>query len=490
MVFSSPLFLFYFLPLALLVYYLTPKRYSHYTIFLTSMVFYSAGELVYFSLLLATVAVDYSIGRGLAAALRRAKESGADPSTVERRRKLLLAASVCFNLGMLFFFKYANLFVEFVNETAILLFGFQDILIPPPGIVLPLGISFYIFQSISYTIDVYRGDVEATDSLVKFAAFVTFFPQLIAGPIVRYRDIATDLDNPNCSSAMIAEGIRRFTLGLTKKVLLANTFAIPTDLIFDGSPKDWTMALTWLGAVTFTMQVYYDFSGYSDMAIGLGKMFGVNFRENFRYPFTADSMTDFWTKWHISLSTWFRDYLFIPLGGSRHGEWKTVRNLSIVFVLCGLWHGASASYAVWGVYNGIVMITERYWPERLSLKKSNPLRIPYGFFTVVFGLVIFRTENLGEAWLYYQAMFGYGPGNNELLYPGLFFNPEFLFVYLVGFLWSFSWFHDAREWLVSKWQQSPGAFHIIEMLWLFFLFVSCVISLSAATHNPFIYFRF
>ena len=384
MVFSGAVFLYAFLPLTLAVYALAPQRGRNAVLLIASLLFYAFGEPVYVFLLLLSSVSDWALSL-----------------CIERRRgtrtaKLALAVSVLLNLGLLGFFKYADFFLTTVNG----LFGLS---LPLTGVRLPLGISFYTFQTMSYTIDVYRGHVRPQRNLATFATFVCLFPQLIAGPIVRYSDIEAELHTRRFCLEDIGTGARRFTVGLGKKVLLANVLG---ELV--SSAGNATVLGAWLGAVGYLLQIYFDFSGYSDMAIGLGRMFGFTFPENFDYPYLARSVTDFWRRWHMSLGFWFRTYIYIPLGGSRCGTARTICNLLLVWLLTGIWHGAAATFVVWGLYYGLLLILEKFVLRDALVRVPAILRRVLTFLLVVIGWVPFFSDTLGQAGAWLARMFSAG----------------------------------------------------------------------------------
>ena len=343
MVFSTPVFLFAFLPAVLLLFYLVPRRLKTLILLLSSLFFYFWGERAYTALMVFSIVVNYGSGLVIAALKSRGKAGGA---------KAMLIVSVVINLGMLIFFKYWDFLAESLQGLGL---GFLPVL----GIHLPIGISFYTFQTMSYTIDVYRADVPAQKNPVAFGAYVTMFPQLIAGPIVRYKDIAGQLDCRGVGWERFASGVFRFTVGLAKKLLLANALGQIWSGFRDVPTAELTVAGAWLGVLAFSLQIYFDFSGYSDMAIGLGRMLGFEFLENFRYPYVSDSITEFWRRWHISLSNWFRDYLYIPLGGNRRSKPRWLLNLLVVWMATGMWHGASWNYLSWGLYFFVLLMLEK-----------------------------------------------------------------------------------------------------------------------------------
>ena len=373
MVFSSFTFLLLFLPASVLCTLLVPGiRGKNAVLCLFSLVFYAWGEPVYVLLMLASILLNYLAGLGMA--------------RYPARKKLLLLLAVLINLGALGYFKYADFLTEGIN-------GLLGTRLPLTGIALPIGISFYTFQILSYVIDVYRGSVEAQRSLLSLATYISMFPQLVAGPIVRYDTVRRQLTERRVTGEGFAEGLRRFALGLGKKVLVANQMALVADAAFRESAAP--CPVLWAGAVCYAMQIYFDFSGYSDMAVGMGKMFGFDFPENFREPYLADSITDFWRRWHISLSSWFREYVYIPLGGNRRGPARQAVNLMIVWLLTGLWHGASWNFALWGLYYGVLLIAEKFLLGKRIDRVPAFFRHAGTLLLVLIGWVLFRVEDLG-----------------------------------------------------------------------------------------------
>ena len=355
MVFSSMTFLLFYLPVVLAVYYLAPNKLKNLVLFVFSLLFYAWGEPVYVGLMIFSTVLDYTCG------LTAERFRGT------RKAKIALLVSVVVNLSLLGVFKYADFLIATVNSV----FGCA---LPLLGLPLPIGISFYTFQTMSYTIDVYRGDTKAQRNIVSFGAYVSLFPQLIAGPIVRYQTIAEQMDRRTHSSDQFSLGVRRFVCGLAKKVLLANNIGLLWNTISQTDAANLTVLSAWLGLIAFSFQIYFDFSGYSDMAIGLGSMFGFSFCENFNYPYISASVTEFWRRWHISMGTWFRDYVYIPLGGNRCGLAVQLRNIAVVWLLTGFWHGASWNYVLWGVYFGALLIAEKFF--LLEKLKKAPLGAP------------------------------------------------------------------------------------------------------------------
>lgn len=468
MVFSSLLFIFYFLPAALGLYCLAPRRYKNLVLFLCSLFFYAWGEPVYIVLMLFSAAVDYSAGRLMG------KYNGN-----KAVRRWCLTASVLVNLSLLGFFKYADFLIANLN----FLLGSR---IAPLNLPLPIGISFYTFQTMSYTIDVYRGQTDVQKDFIAFAAYVSLFPQLIAGPIVRYSTVAHQLRQRSVDAEKFALGIKRFAVGLGKKVLLANNIGQLWAQIKDTAPADLPVLTAWLGIVAFAFQIYYDFSGYSDMAIGLGKMFGFDFLENFNYPYIARSVAEFWRRWHISLGTWFRDYLYIPLGGNRGGAAKAARNLLIVWFATGFWHGASWNFVLWGLYFGALIVLERLFLQAWLRRLPAVLSHLYLLLAVCFGWVIFEF-NGPQALAYLRVMLGLG--NNALLDPGLIYmlatNGVLLVILGLGAtplpnaLW---------EKVIAPRGKRRGA--VLAPAFCLLILVVATAYLVDSSYNPFLYFRF
>ncbi|MBV9755987.1 MAG: MBOAT family protein, partial [Alphaproteobacteria bacterium] len=395
MVFGSPQFLFLFLPFALLVYAATPRRGRNLALLLVSLLFYAWGEAGHLWLLLALIAVNWVAGLAIAGT----------ESPLQRR--LAVSAAIATDLAALVWFKYAM----FLGHNLARLGASAMAL---DGIVLPLGISFFVFHNISYVVDIYRRVAPPRRNPIDFALYIAFFPQLIAGPIVRYHDIAAALDNRRVTAARFASGTERFLAGLAKKMLLANPLGATTDRIFAVPHAALPAELAWLGIACYTLQIYLDFSGYSDMAIGLARMFGFEFLENFNYPYISTSIQEFWRRWHISLSNWFREYVYIPLGGNRGGELGTWRNLVIVFLLCGFWHGANWTFLVWGMIHGAFLVAERAGLSRLLARAPVFLRHLYVMAVVVLAWVFFRSENLVAAGRYLRALLGLGHASGAM----------------------------------------------------------------------------
>jgi alginate O-acetyltransferase complex protein AlgI len=475
MLFSSLTFLFAFLPLCLVLYYLAPPKARNSVLLAASILFYAWGEGPYSVVMGVSIALNWGAGLGLHALAKG------------RRRTAFMAAVVTANLLLLATFKYANFTVQSLNALMDLSHvGFRFALDP---VHLPIGISFFTFHGLSYVVDVYRGNEEPERSPLRAALYISLFPQLVAGPIIRYVDIAQKIRDRQTDVASFVSGIERFAVGLGKKVLVANTLAQAADRCFSLKPDQLSTASAWVGLCAYTLQIYFDFSGYSDMAIGLARMFGFDFKENFRYPYVARSVTDFWRRWHISLSTWFRDYVYIPLGGNRTGPFRMYFNLWTVFLLCGLWHGSSWNFVIWGALHGALLVL-----ERIALKKFLD-RLPgafgvlahaYTLLMVMLAWVFFRADSLEDSGSVLKALIGLNHNSGGL--PQDLFNLKLTTAFLIGVLAStpvIPWFagrspHTSGHALI---RMGTAAF-VLLTFWL------SVFSLAAGTHNPFIYFRF
>ena len=470
MVFSSTVFLFLFLPAVLLFYFICPRRLRNGVLLFFSLLFYSWGEPVYVLIMLFSTVFDYVNGLLIERFRQKGRPDGA---------KWVLVGSVAINLGILAFFKYGNFFID--NLNALTGLGLQ-----PLPVSLPIGISFYTFQTMSYTIDVYRGDSRAQKNIVDFGAFVSMFPQLVAGPIVRYKDIEEQLRSRRESLEGFCSGIRRFVCGLFKKLVFANSLGLLWEQISAAGSAAVAADAAWIGAVAFSLQIYFDFSGYSDMAIGLGRMFGFSFMENFEHPYLSQSVTEFWRRWHISLGTWFREYVYIPLGGSRRGRAITVRNLLIVWGLTGFWHGASWNFLLWGLYFGLLLTMEKLFLLKALKRLPVFLRRFYALFLAVISWVIFAFEDVGEGLSWIGAMFGGGAGIFSA--DALYYLSGSGLLLLLGALTS----QGPPKKLALRWEgapQSPAGFWSrLALLGLMFLVSLCF--LVGSTYNPFLYFRF
>jgi len=485
MLFSSPTFLFIFLPAVLGLYALVRREGRNALLLAASLLFYCWGEGGYVFVLLFCTAFNYGMGRWLG------RTSG------PRASKAVLALAVAGNLALLVAFKYSNFLVDNLNPW-LSAAGLRPVFLPP--VHLPLGISFFTFQALSYVMDVYRREAPPQKSLLTFALYKTLFPQLIAGPIVRYKDVADELTRRSVRREDLAAGVKRFVVGLGKKMLLANTLAVAADGVFSTSAAGLTPALAWLGIVCYTLQIYFDFSGYSDMAIGLGRLFGFHFLENFRHPYAATSLTDFWRRWHISLSTWFRDYLYIPLGGNRGGRWRTCLNLTAVFALCGLWHGASWNFLVWGLFHGAFLVAERLGLGRVLERVWRPIRHAYLLLAVMAGWVFFRAATLHDAQLFLRTLLGLHVGGSGGS-VGFYLHTELALVLPLAVLcatpvWPF--LERIGQGLVPTLTGRDGRVApLLQAAWAFADVAGCTAVLLASTtllavgtYNPFIYFRF
>ena len=470
MVFSSSYFLFMFLPLVFLLYYAAPSKFKNLILSIASIYFYAFGEKYLVLLMLTSAIVDYRCGILI--------EQG--------KKRLGLGISLTFNLLSLGFFKYFNF--TFDNFKALLsLFDIHSPFFEKlPEIALPIGISFYTFQTMSYTIDVYRGEVKANRNFINFLAFVTMFPQLVAGPIVRYIDIHKQLNDKQISLLNFKLGSERFIVGLAKKMLIANTFASIADEIFSQNIDNISSLYAWLGIFAYAIQIYFDFSGYSDMAIGLGRMMGFTFLENFNYPYISRSIQEFWRRWHISLSTWFRDYLYIPLGGNRKGKSRTYINLFIVFFVTGLWHGASWNFIFWGLFHGLFLIIERLGFDKILAKLWKPLQHIYTLLIVLIGWVYFRAPDLKYGNEYVSKMFNFSNGNISILEKINFLTISYdtLFFGLMAIMFSIPVYKYIDNLLNRK------MFLFVRPVIFILLFFLCIIYVAADSYNPFIYFKF
>jgi len=479
MLFSSPAFLFVFLPYVLLLYYAVDFRFKNYLLFFASLIFYIWGESELVLILLLSITVNYLGGLCIFKYIDNWKS------------KLFLSFAVFLNLAALIFFKYANFIVDNINHvTGHQVFTLQKV-------HLPLGISFFTFQGICYVVDVYRKKVEAQKNPYNLALATAMFPHQIAGPIIRYNDIADQIIFRKYDWTIFSGGIQRFIIGLAKKMLIANTLGAVADKIFTLGPDTLPMNVAWLGTVCYALQIYYDFSGYSDMAIGLGRMFGFTFLENFNFPYAATSIKDFWRRWHISLSSWFRDYVYISLGGDRISRIRTYINLIIVFFLTGLWHGAGWNFIVWGIFHGFFLVLERLGFENLLKKVWRPVQHGYTLFVVLIGWVFFKANDLPSALHYLKSMFGFVQGDvaNYFLQ---FVNPQIVVAAFVGIAFSFP-IHLLVNQLVLRFGSKASSFPkiasqaIAQSTGVFIylmLFLLSLMTVASSTYNPFIYFRF
>lgn len=440
LVFSSITFLFYFLPIVIFTYFISPYKLKNLILLIFSLIFYAWGEPIYIFVMLFSCIVDYTNALIISKYRKTFKA------------KFALISSIFINLSLLGFFKYSNLYS------------------------LPIGISFYTFQTMSYTIDVYRNKAPVQKDIISLATFVTLFPQLVAGPIVRYRDIAYELNNRHHNIDMIYEGIYRFIIGLSKKVILANNLGLIWFNIKSSSYSDLSSATAWLGIICFTLQIYFDFSGYSDMAIGLGKIFGFNFLENFNFPYISKSITEFWRRWHISLGIWFRDYVYIPLGGNRCSNARWFFNVFVVWFLTGLWHGASFNFILWGIYFGIVLVLEKFFLLKVLDKSPNILNHIYVMFLVIISFVIFDITNINEILNYLNAMFSF---NNIF--------DKYFYYYLIPNIILLAFSILACTPIIKNILEKYKYLRLISLIFGLILSTSFLVD---ASFNPFLYFRF
>ena len=468
MLFSSIVFLFTFLPAVMILYYLLPVRFRNVILLLASLVFYAWGEPVYLFLMLLSILFNYFSGLDIARNLQD-----------KRAAKRSLVFNLIINLAVLGFFKYEGFLLDTLN-------GILPVHISYHALPLPIGISFYTFQILSYIIDVYRGNVKVQTNLPNFALYVTMFPQLIAGPIVQYADVDEQLASREVSRTKFGEGSMYFIRGLAKKVLLANTSGMIFTEVSGLAKGNIAVMTAWLGAFAYMFQIYFDFSGYSDMAIGLGKMFGFEFNMNFNYPYVSKSITEFWRRWHISLSSWFRDYVYIPLGGNRVSKIKHIRNLLIVWFLTGLWHGAAWNFVAWGLYYGVILIIEKYLLSPVLDRLPDVVRHIYSIVLVVIGWVLFFSSSFGRAADYIRVMFGagaHGFADRESMY----LLTSNLILWLILIFGSTPLVHFRYEHMLrtKKWNTT-----IINSVVYAALFIVCIAYLVTETYNPFLYFRF
>ena len=461
MLFSSLTFLLAFLPLVLVLYYINNNRvYRNIILLISSLIFYSWGEPRTIIIMIITIIVNYVMAIMI--------------EEKEKYRKLLFIVTCIFNIGILFFFKYFNFFV---NDVLML----KNVTL---NIILPIGISFYTFQILSYVIDVYKKEVVAQRSIINLGAYVTMFPQLIAGPIVRYQTIAKELTERKEHVDDIAEGLRRFIIGLGKKIIIANQMAIIADKVYLSIPlHDLNTMFAWIGTIAFALQIYYDFSGYSDMAIGLGKMFGFHFVENFNYPYIATSITDFWRRWHISLSSWFRDYVYIPLGGSRCSKARWMLNIMIVWSLTGLWHGASYNFILWGLYYGVLLMMEKLFFKKY-LDKLRGINYIITMLIVLVGWVFFNSSSVDQIIYMIRNLFGFNGSFSLILLnnQGILYLLPYMLIAIIGMG---PWINQ----LFIKIRNNTIGFTIYD-IYLVVILVVCLIFLINNSYNPFIYFRF
>lgn len=475
MLFSSIVFLFYFLPIVLILYYIfrfsVPIKNGILLVF--SLFFYAWGEPVYILIMLCSIGINYSF----AVLIDKYRKK-------EQMKKRLLVMVVFLNLSILFIFKYLNFAMDTINNVAALQLKL-------PNITLPIGISFFTFQALSYVIDVYRGNVKVQKNLFYLALYISLFPQLIAGPIIQYASVAEQIYDRKETWNKFSLGVCRFITGMGKKVLLANSFAVIADQIFRmNASGNQPVTLAWIGAIAYTLQILFDFSGYSDMAIGLGLMFGFKFTENFNYPYISKSISEFWRRWHITLGSWFREYVYFPLGGSRvKNKDLIIRNLFIVWLLTGVWHGANWTFVIWGLMNFVAIVFERFTNFEY-IKGHNVIRWFYAMLLVTMGWVVFRSDNLVDAGNYYASMFGLNQNGFLSSYAWMFLRENAIF-FVAGVLLCIPFGKRVNQWIAQK--QAGFMKNVIDVAYppaMMGLFLICVVYLVKGTYNPFIYFNF
>ena len=470
MLFSSMIFLWLFLPVVIILYFISNKKLKNIILLVASLIFYSWGEPKYIILMLISIIINYYFGLFI--------------DRYRNKSKLLLIIDIIINLMILGYFKYFNFFSSNINRL------FQGNIISLRNIVLPIGISFYTFQILSYVIDLYRKEIKVQKNIFKLSLYISFFPQLIAGPIVKYKDIEKEINNRKVDITTFASGIKRFTYGLGKKVLLANTMGYITDTIYSNDVSLLNTPITWLAAICYTLQIYYDFSGYSDMAIGLGRMFGFHFQENFNLPYISQSITEFWRRWHISLSTWFKEYLYIPLGGNRKGKYRTYLNLFIVFFATGLWHGASWNFVIWGgVYYGTILVIEKLFLKKwLDNNKTKFINHIYVMIIVTIGWVLFRADGIKHGLQIIKLLFSFDFRTIYVVLP-TYFNIKNILILIVSILLC-----GPLQVLCNKLRNKKKLIKMyenyLEIALIIIILVLSILELVSSSYNPFIYFRF
>ena len=483
MLFSSTIFLLLFLPIVLGVAHLAPRRLRNGWLLAASLLFYAWGEVFFVGVMVASILANFALGILI------------DRHRASPRARLFLIGAVVVNIGLLFAYKYANFFVANLNHV-LEWFSVTPVAWVPTH--LPIGISFFTFQALSYVIDVYRGEARVQRNPFDLALFISLFPQLIAGPIVRYQHIEEQLTGRSVTRAKIAYGIRRFTIGLGKKVLIANAVAVPVDEIYGLGAAQITPALAWLAALCYVIQIYFDFSGYSDMAIGLGSMLGFHFPENFNFPYIARSVREFWNRWHISLSTWFRDYVYIPMGGSRCAPGRMYINLVSIFLLCGAWHGANWTFLFWGAYQGAFLVLERQQFLAPLGRVWTPIKHVYTIMVWLVGMVFFRAASIGDAWVVVERMVGLGDYGASWHSLNMYLTREVLLILPVAALCSIPLHVRIKAWYERRTVHlAPAPRLAVEAATAFsgtgvmlVILVLCASYMASGTHNPFIYFQF
>lgn len=468
MVFSSLLFIFLFMPLTILLYYISPKPWRNLILLIASLIFYAWGEPVYIGIMIFSTVFDYA--NGILIDKYRERKGAA---------RAIIIGSIVINLGILCFFKYYGFFVDNIN-------GLFNLNIQRMNLPLPVGISFYTFQTMSYTIDVYLGNVPVQKNIINFGTFVTMFPQLVAGPIVKYGDIQKQLDNRRESLGMFGEGVEVFISGLAKKVLLANNIGILWSQIKAMPMQELSVVSAWIGIIAFTFQIYFDFSGYSDMAIGLGKMFGFDLMKNFDYPYTSKSVTEFWRRWHISLGSWFREYVYIPLGGNRCKISKQLRNLFVVWFLTGFWHGANWNFILWGLYYGTILTIEKFLLKDWLKKIPGLFTHLYTMVIVIIGWVFFECESITQGMKFIKVMFGLG-GNAFVDRAGVYYIYTNMLLFVVLIICSTPILKKAISRIRER-MKIAGSM-IVPVMYFILIFLSTAYLVNES-YNPFLYFRF
>ena len=463
MLFTSISFLYYFLPIVIILYFIVPKKFKNFILFLSSIFFYFCGEPIYTFLMIGEIFIAYVGARYLE----------------KYRKKSILVSLLAIHIGALGLFKYSDFTINNINQ----IFGSK---IPLLKLALPIGISFYTFQIISYVVDVYRGKVKAQKSFLKIATYVSLFPQLIAGPIVRYETIEKELDSRTSNFENFAYGVRRFVIGLGKKVLIANMLGELCDVFSTTNEK--SILFYWIFAISYSLQIYFDFSAYSDMAIGLGRMFGFHFLENFNYPYISKSITEFWRRWHMSLSSWFRDYVYIPLGGNRKGTIILVRNIFIVWALTGIWHGANWTFVIWGLMFGIMLIIEKLFLTKHLEKMPSILQRIYVLFTVMISFIIFNANSIGEAWNNIIGLFG-ANGESLINASTVYYLKSYLVVLVIAIIGSTPLLKNIIEKLKTK-TNANKIINLLEPIAMASILIIVTAYLVDNSYNPFLYFRF
>lgn len=472
MVFSSFVFLFVFLPSVLIINFLLKQEYRNFFLLIASLGFYAWGEGILLLLMLFSIAINYISGLGINYFINKSILGS----------KVLLGVAIAINLGLLLYYKYANFIVEILQDFGLYLeYDHQNIF-------LPIGISFFTFQGISYLVDVARQETAVQKNVFHLGLYISFFPQLIAGPIIRYHDVALEIKERTTNIDLFTSGAIRFIRGLAKKVIIANNAALIADQAFSVQMDSISQSSAWIGIICYSIQIYFDFSGYSDMAIGLGKMLGFNFKENFNYPYISKSIQDFWRRWHISLSTWFRDYLYIPLGGNRKSSWRTYFNLFLVFFVTGLWHGASWNFIFWGLFHGFFLILER---SKILKTQNWPIFLQhlYVILIVIIGWVFFRAETMLDGFNYLKAMLGITNGDNSIIF--LYINNYSVLMIMLAFIFSTPIRRIFNEKIMNiDYDLIKVLYETCTKLFYLALLLFSIVELAQSGYNPFIYFRF